>query len=111
MTQKPPLSTNDDNSGDDVRSLETIDQLSSEQLADYLYELAEKVIADPLAYKLEFGLTELDIAELDNVDLSTPEGRKKLAKLFRMLAKQAFKGKKIYLETVRDSSQQKGQSR
>lgn len=95
----------------DAQNIESVDQLSPEDLAEQLYALAEKVIEDPHAYKVEFGLSQLDIAELDAIDLSTPEGRKKLAKLFRLLAKQVFKGKNIYLESVRDTSQQKGQSR
>jgi hypothetical protein len=89
----------------------SIDQLSPEDLANYLYEMAEKIIEDPLAYKVEFGLSTLDIQELDNIDLSTAQGRKKLAKLFRLLAKQVFKGKNIYLETIQDKSQETGRAR
>lgn len=115
MNKKTPASTDSDGSTairpTDAHAPESIDHLSPEELADYLYDLAEKVIADPLAYKIEFGLSELDIADFDNLDLSTPEGRKKLAKLFRLLAKQVFKGKDIYLKSIRDTSQQKGQSR
>lgn len=116
MNKPPETSSTNDNDGEALRpsdkyDLNAIDQLSPEQLADYLYDLAEKVIADPLAYKVEFGLTALDIQELDTIDLSTPEGRRKLAKLFRLLAKQVFKGKNIYLETVRDQSQNQGRTR
>lgn len=111
MTKPPASSTDSKHLGGNAQDMESIDQLSPEELAEYLYGLAEKVIEDPLAYKVEFGLSQLDIAELDNIDLSTPEGRKKLAKLFRLLAKQVFKGKNIYLESVKDQSQQKGQSR
>lgn len=115
---KPPVtsSTSGDQDGEFIRpsdkfDLSAVDQLSPEDLADYLYDLAEKVIEDPLAYKVEFGLSSLDIAELDNIDLSSAEGRKKLAKLFRLLAKQVFKGKNIYIETVLNQSQNKGQMR
>lgn len=119
MTKPPASSTNNDSESSDseylsldAQNLESIDTLSPEEVAEQLYALAEKVIADPRAYQVEFGLSALDISELDNIDLSTPEGRKKLAKLFRLLAQQVFKGKKIYFETVRDpSQQQKGQSR
>lgn len=111
MTKPPASSTDSKLLSGDAQDLNEIDKLSPEDLAEYLYSLAEKVIEDPLAYKIEFGLSELDISELDNIDLSTPEGRKKLAKLFRLLAKQVFKGKNIYLESIKDPSQQKGQSR
>lgn len=111
MTKPPASSTDSKLLSGNAQDLNEIDKLSPEDLAEYLYGLAEKVIEDPLAYKIEFGLSELDIAELDTIDLSTPEGRKKLAKLFRLLAKQVFKGKNIYLESIKDPSQQKGQSR
>ncbi len=111
MTKTPTSSTDAKSLAGDAQDLNEIDKLSPEELAEYLYGLAEKVIEDPLAYKVEFGLSTLDIAELDNLDLSTPEGRKKLAKLFRLLAKQVFKGKNIYLQSISDPSQQKGQSR
>jgi hypothetical protein len=84
--------------------LEDIDQMSPEQLADYLYALAEEIIASPQEYKIKMGLEQLDISELDNVDISTPEGRKKLAKLFRLLAEQVLKGKEVYQATVVDKS-------
>ena len=89
--------------------LENIDTMSPQELADYLYALAEEVIASPLEYKMKMGLEQLDIAELDNIDTTTPAGRKKLAKLFRMLAEQALKGKEVYQSTVVDKS--KPQSR
>lgn len=107
---------NGENGENDIRpsdkhNFNDIDQLPPEALAEYLYDLAEKIIEDPLAYKVEFGLTEIDIQQLDNINLSTAEGRKKLAKLFRLLAKQAFKGKEVYLETVQGQSQQTGRGR
>ncbi len=111
MSTKPEDDADSEFLSISAHNLEDVDHLSPEALADVLYDLAEKVIADPRAYKVQFGLSELDIAELDAIDLSTPAGRKKLAKLFRLLAQQVFKGKKIYLESIRDSSQQKGQSR
>ena len=57
------------------------------------------------------GLEKLDIAELDNIDLSTPAGRLKLAKLFRLLAEQVLKGKEVYQSTVVDKSSDKGRGR
>lgn len=84
--------------------LEDIDSMTPDQLADYLYALAEEIIASPKEYKIKMGLEQLDIAELDGVDITTPEGRKKLAKLFRILAEQVLKGKEVYQATVVDKS-------
>ena len=91
--------------------LEDIDSMTPEQLAEYLYALAEEIIASPKEYKLKMGLEKLDIAELDNIDLSTPAGRLKLAKLFRLLAEQVLKGKEVYQSTVVDKSSDKGRGR
>ena len=97
--------------GSAPRLLEDIDTLNPEQLADYLYALAEEIIASPQEYKVKMGLAQLDISELDNIDLSTPAGRKKLAKLFRLLAEQVLKGKAVYQSTVVDKSQSQGRGR
>lgn len=97
--------------GDAPRLLEDIDKMSPEDLADYLYALAEEIIASPKEYKIKMGLEQLDISELDNIDLSTPEGRRKLAKLFRLLAEQVLKGKAVYQATVVDKSQTQGKGR
>jgi hypothetical protein len=91
--------------------LEDIDSMSPEQLADYLYALAEEIIASPEEYKIKMGLKNLDIAELDNIDLSTPVGRRKLAALFRLLAEQVLKGKAVYQSTVVDKSKSEGRGR
>lgn len=91
--------------------LEEIDTMNPEELADYLYALAEEIIASPQEYKMKMGLEQLDIAELDQIDLSTPEGRKKLAKLFRLLAEQVLKGKAVYQATVVDKSKPQGRGR
>lgn len=91
--------------------LEDIDKMSAEQLADYLYALAEEIIASPQEYKVKMGLEQLDIEDLDNIDLSTPAGRRKLAKLFRLLAEQVLKGKEIYQSSVIDKSQTQGRGR
>ena len=91
--------------------LDHIDQLNPEQLADYLYALAEEIIASPQEYKIKMGLEQLDIADLDNIDTSTPAGRRKLAKLLRLLAEQVLKGKEIYQASILDTSQNKGRSR
>lgn len=95
-----PSSTDDEK----TPLLEDIDKMSPEELADYLYALAEEIIASPKEYKIKMGLEQLDISDLDNVDVSTPEGRKKLAKLFRLLAEQVLKGKEVYQATVVDKS-------
>ena len=51
------------------------------------------------------GLEQLDIADLDNIDLSTPDGRRKLAKLLRILSEKVLtQGKNAYLSSVVDKS-------
>jgi len=49
-------------------------------------------------------LAQLDISELDGIDLNTAAGRKKLARLFRLLAEQALRGKEAYQSTMVDKS-------
>ena len=84
--------------------LADLDQKSPQELADYFYALAEEIIASPEEYKIKMQLAQLDISELDNIDLNTAAGRKKLAKLFRLLAEQALRGKEVYQATVIDKS-------
>lgn len=91
--------------------LEEVDQMGPQELADYLYALAEEIIASPQEYKIKMGLEQLDISELDNIDLSTPAGRRKLAKLLRLLAEQVLKSKETYLATVTDKSKNQGRVR
>ncbi len=102
---KPPSSTSEN------PFLKDLDQMSPQELADYFYALAEEIIASPEEYKVKMNLAQLDIAELDNIDLSTPAGRKKLAKVFRMLAEQALRGKAVYQATVVDKSKPQGRGR
>ena len=92
---KPP-------STDKKTLLSDIDKMSPQELADFLYALAEEVIASPQEYKLKLGLAQIDISEFDQIDLSTPDGRKKLAALFRLLAVQVLKSKETYQSTVVD---------
>lgn len=104
---RKPSSTNEQNP-----FLDEIDQMSPQELADYLYALAEEIIASPQEYKMKMGLEQLDIAELDNIDLSTPAGRRKLAKLLRMLAEQVItRGKDAYLSSVQDKSKDQNRTR
>lgn len=103
---KPPQSTNPQNP-----FLEDIDKMSPQELADYLYALAEEIIASPQEYKIKMGLEQLDISDLDNIDLNTPQGRKKLAALLRLLAEQVFRGKEVYQASVVDKSQNQGRRR
>ena len=116
MAPRKPPST-DENAGDeklprDTKTLlEGIDGMTPQELADFLYALAEEVISNPKEYKLKLGLEQLDINDLDKIDLSTPAGRKKLAALFRLLAAQVLKGKKVYQETVVDKGKQTGRGR
>lgn len=103
---KPPSSTDKK-----TPLLEDLDQMTAEQLADYFYALAEEIISNPQEYKLKMGLEQLDISEFDNIDLSTPAGRRKLAALFRLLATQVLKGKDVYQATVVDKSKSQGYKR
>lgn len=84
--------------------LEDIDKLTPQELADRLYAMAEEIIASPEEYKMKMHLSQLDISELDSIDLNTPAGRRKLAKILRMLAEQALRGKEVYLSSVVDRS-------
>jgi hypothetical protein len=97
MTRRPPPTSTDPKT-----LLEDVDTMSPQELADFLYALAEEVISNPLEYKLKLGLTQIDISEFDNIDLSTAAGRKKLAALFRLLAAQVLKSKEIYQASVVD---------
>lgn len=85
--------------------------MNPQELADYLYALAEEIIASPEEYKVKMGLKQLDISELDNIDLSTSAGRKKLAKILRLLAEQALRGKAVYLASVVDKTKTQGRGR
>ena len=104
--------TSDDTSGStsgtsgDNPFLRDLDKLSPQELADYFYALAEEIIASPEEYKIKMQLAQLDINELDNIDLNTSAGRKKLAKIFRLLAEQALRGKEVYQASVVDKSKQ-----
>ena len=91
--------------------LEGIDSMTPQELADYLYALAEEIIASPEEYKLKMGLKQLDISELDGIDLSTSAGRRKLAKILRLLAEQALRGKDVYMATMVDTSKTQGRTR
>lgn len=106
MAPKPPAAPPSTNP-----FLEDIDKLSPQELADFLYALAEEVIASPQEYKVKMGLEQLDISELDNIDLNTPAGRRKLAKLLRLLAEQALRGKEVFQSSIIDKSQQQGRGR
>lgn len=98
-------------STDENPFLDNLDGMSPQELADYFYALAEEIIASPEEYKVKMNLAQLDISELDNIDLNTAAGRKKLAKIFRLLAEQALRGKDIYQATVVDNSKPKGRGR
>lgn len=88
---------------DVYNNVESLDNLTPQELADVLNKLAEKVISEPLEYKLGFGLTSLDAALLDGIDLTTAEGRKKLAAILRMLAQLVMsREKNQYLSATKD---------
>ena len=94
--------------------LDELDGMTAEQLADYFYALAEEIISNPREYFQKMGMDtqEFDLSQLDNIDLSTPAGRRKLAALFRMLAMQVIsKGKDNYLSSVTDKSKQQNRTR
>jgi len=104
---RKPSSTSNENP-----FLDDVDKMTPQELADYLYALAEEIIASPEEYKFKMGLEQLDISELDGIDLSTPAGRRKLAKLLRMLAEQVMtRGKEAYLGNVTDKSKDQGRGR
>ena len=105
---KPPRNPSTDNK---PTLLDDVDKMTPQELADFLYALAEEVISNPVEYKLKLGLTQIDISEFDNIDLSTPAGRRKLAALFRLLAQQVLKSKEVYQSTVVDKSKPKQQQR
>ena len=101
---------------DIAEDMEILDHIPPEQLAEAIEQLAEKIISAPEEYKLEFGLQQIDSKLLDSIDLSTPEGRKKLAAILRILARTVIaKGKDQYLaKTSPDltlDSQGKGRGR
>jgi hypothetical protein len=106
MATKPPATPPSTNP-----FLEDVDKMSPQELADYLYALAEEIISSPQEYKIKMGLEQLDIAELDNIDLNTPQGRRKLAKLLRLLAEQALRSKEVFQASIVDKSQDKGRGR
>lgn len=87
-----------------TRFLRILIKKTPQELADYFYALAEEIIASPEEYKVKMQLAQLDISELDGIDLNTAAGRKKLAKIFRMLAEQALRGKDVYLAAITDKS-------
>lgn len=91
--------------------LDELDKMNAEELADYFYALAEEIIASPKEYFLKMGMDVIDISEFDNIDLSTAAGRKKLAKLFRLLAQQVLQSKEVYQSTVVDKSKPQGRGR
>ena len=93
-------------SGGENPFLRDLDKMTPQELADYFYALAEEIIASPEEYKIKMQLAQLDIHELDNIDLNTAAGRKKLAKIFRLLAAQALRGKEVYQASVLDPSKQ-----
>ena len=104
IKSKSDSSDSSSSSGGGNPFLDDLDKKSPQELADYFYALAEEIIASPEEYKTKMGLAQLDISEMDGIDLNTAAGRKKLAKIFRMLAEQALRGKDVYLATVTDKS-------
>lgn len=113
MTTNPP-STDTPDSEEEIRTLPTfeeMDQMSHEQLAEALNQLAETVITNPLEYKLTYGLQTLDPKLLDEIDVSTPEGRKKLAALLKMLARMVMRSKEQYLGSVKETGKNQGRGR
>ncbi|MBN8542821.1 MAG: hypothetical protein J0M34_00980 [Alphaproteobacteria bacterium] len=111
-TNPPSIKPSDD--AEDIRTLPTfeeMDQMSHEDLAEALSQLAETVITNPLEYKLTYGLQTLDPKMLDEVDVSTPEGRKKLAALLKMLARMVMRSKEQYLGTVKETGKDQSRGR
>jgi len=110
----PPSTKPEETTSEDVRTLPTfeeMDEMSHEDLAEALNKLADTVINNPLEYKLTYGLQTLDPALLDTIDVSTPEGRKKLAALLKMFARMVMRSKEQYLGAVKDNSKDQGRGR
>jgi hypothetical protein len=110
VTTNPP-STNTEERIDPLPTFEQMDAMTHEQLAEALAQLAATVITNPLEYKLSYGLESFDPKLLDAIDVSTPEGRRKLAALLKMLARLAMRSKAQYLTAVKDPAQDKGRGR
>lgn len=115
-TTTPPSTKEPLEIEDVFQNIESLDNLSPGELADILNKLADKVITSPVEYKLGFGLTSLDAALLDGIDLTTPEGRKKLAAILRMLAQMVMsREKNQYLSQTSgltiDGDKSKGRTR
>jgi hypothetical protein len=111
MAHPSPPSTDGKESLNPLPTFEQMDAMTHEQLAEALAQLAETIITNPLEYKLSYGLETLDPKLLDAVDVSTPEGRRKLAALLKMLARLAMGSKTQYLAAVKDPAQDKSRSR
>ena len=111
MTTSPPSTNTSEEHLDLLPTIEQMDTMTHEQLAEALAQLAATVITNPLEYKLSYGLETFDPKLLDAIDVSTPEGRRKLAALLKMLARLAMRSKEQYLATVRDPGQDKSRGR
>ncbi len=108
MTTSPPSTSE---RIDPLPTFAQMDAMTHEQLAEALAQLAATVITNPLEYKLSYGLETFDPKLLDAIDVSTPEGRRKLAALLKMLARLAMRSKEQYLTVVKDPAQDKGRGR
>ena len=106
-----PPSTEGNESLTPLPTFEQMDAMTHEQLAEALAQLAETVITNPREYKLSYGLETLDPKLLDAIDVSTPEGRRKLAALLKMLARLAMRSKTQYLAAVKEPAQEMGRGR
>jgi hypothetical protein len=110
----PPSTKPEETADEEIRTLPTfeeMDQMSHEDLADALHKLAETVMINPLEYKLTYGLQTLDPKALDEIDVSTPEGRKKLAAMLKMLARMVMRNKEQYLGAVKETGKNQGRGR
>lgn len=102
---------------DVMSNIESLDSMTPKQLADMLSQLADKVISEPLEYKIGFGIEKLTAEMMDGIDMNSPEGRKKLAAILRMLAQLVMSREKsqylggISADLTIDGGKDKGRGR
>lgn len=117
----PPSTNHADNSQktveDVMANVESLDSMTPKQLADMLSQLADKVMTEPLEYKIGFGIEKLTAEMMDGIDMNSPEGRKKLAAILRMLAQLVMSREKsqylggISADLTIDGGKDKGRGR
>lgn len=112
-----PLSDTPKTVEDVMAHVESLDSMTPKQLAEMLSQLADKVMTEPLEYKIGFGIEKLTAEMMDGIDMNSPEGRKKLAAILRMLAQLVMSREKdkylggISTDLTIDGGKDKGRGR